>query len=94
MTGRYLDVSGLPPFDISNKAPLWWGQLMMCLIEGTMFAILIGMYFYLRLGVDVWPPPGAHLPAPILPAFCTASLLISCLGSYWASEGSQERRPW
>ena len=29
---RVIDVSGLPPYNISNKSPLWWGQAMMCLI--------------------------------------------------------------
>ena len=50
-----------PPYDISSKAPLWWGQLLMCLIEGSMFCILIAMYFYMRLSVDVWPPPGVEV---------------------------------
>ena len=59
MTGpRVLDVSSLPAYDISNKAPLWWGQLLMCLIEASLLLLLVAMYFYVRLSVDMWPPPG------------------------------------
>ena len=59
---RSLDVADLPVYSISNRAPLWWGQFLMCVIEGSMLCMLIAIYFYLRLGVDVWPPPGAQLP--------------------------------
>ena len=47
---RTLDVSGLPPYDISNQSPLFWGQVLMCLIEGSLLCMLIATYFYLRLG--------------------------------------------
>jgi hypothetical protein len=50
---RTLDVSGLPPYEISNQSPLFWGQVLMCLIEGSLLCMLIATYFYLRLGVDV-----------------------------------------
>ena len=46
---RTLDVSHLPRRRISNQAPLWWGQLLMALIEASMFFILLAMYFYIRL---------------------------------------------
>ena len=55
---RTLDVSGLPPYDISNQSPLFWGQVLMCLIEGSLLCMLIATYFYLRLRVDVWPGAG------------------------------------
>lgn len=86
---RILDVSGLPPYDISTQSPLWWGQLMMCFIEGSLFCVLIGTYFYLRLGVDVWPPPGIQLPGTTLPTIALIPLLASCAGSYLASEGAK-----
>jgi cytochrome c oxidase subunit III len=93
VTGRYLDVSGLPAYDISNKSPLWWGQLLLSFIEGTMFVILIAMYFYLQSGMDVWPPPGARLPGPTIPALCMSALVVACLGSYWASEAAKRNDP-
>jgi heme/copper-type cytochrome/quinol oxidase subunit 3 len=87
---RTLDVSDLATFSISSKTPLWWGQLFMAFIEGTMFCILIAMYFYIRLSVDMWPPPGVQLPTKVLPAICLGLLILSCAGSYIASEAAKE----
>jgi cytochrome c oxidase subunit III len=87
---RTIDVSGLPPYDVSQQDPLWWGQLMITFIEGTMFAILIVAYYYTRLRLDVWPPPGDQFPHLLLPTLALIPLLLSCLGSYWASEAAKK----
>lgn len=92
---RTIDVSDLPPYEISNRAPLWLGQVLLCVIEGSMFCMLIAIYFYLRLGVDVWPPPGSQLPHVLWPSLALIPLFISCAGSYWASEGAKrDDRRW
>lgn len=85
-----IDVSRLKPYDISNQAPIWWGQLMIVFIEGTMFAILIAAYFYTRLRMDVWPPPGDQFPHLLLPTLALIPLVLSCLGSYWAGEAAKK----
>jgi heme/copper-type cytochrome/quinol oxidase subunit 3 len=87
---RTLDVSGLPPYSISNQSPLWWGQVLMCGIEGSLLCMLAAAYFYLRLGVDVWPPPGVRLPGTVLPTVALIPLLASCVGSYLASEAAKK----
>jgi cytochrome c oxidase subunit 3 len=84
-----LDVSALPPYNISNQSPLWWGQLFMCLIEGSLLCMLAATYFYLRLGVDVWPPPGVNMPDVVVPTIGLLPLLASCGGSYMASEAAK-----
>lgn len=87
---RTLDVSGLPTSDVSNHAPLWWGQFVLALIEASMFFILVGMYFYIRLSYDVWPPPGVQIPQLL---WCTLSwvpLIFSAVGSYYASEAAKK----
>jgi len=84
-----LDVSDLPPYDISNQAPLWWGQLCIDIIEGTMFSILIAAYLYVRLRVDVWPPPGDQYPHLLLPTLSLIALIISVPFSYFASEAAK-----
>jgi heme/copper-type cytochrome/quinol oxidase subunit 3 len=89
---RTLDVSHLRPYEISSSAPLWWGQVFLTFVEGTMFGILIAMYFYIRLIMDMWPPPGVQLPGRLLPALCLVLLLVSCLGSYIASEGAKKNQ--
>lgn len=85
-----LDVAGLPEYSISSKAPLWWGQVLLCAIEGSMFCMLIAIYFYLRMGVDVWPPPGDRLPDATLSTVALAPLLLSAIASYWASEAAKK----
>ena len=90
---RTLDVASLPDHSISNQAPLWWGQLLLTMIEAAMFGILIAMYFYYRLSLDVWPPPGTQLPRLLLPTAGVVVLIASALGSYWASEGAKKDDP-
>lgn len=87
---RALDVSDLPPYSISMQAPLWWGQICMIAIETTMFSILIAAYFYTRLRMDVWPPPGDQFPNTLLPGLALIPLILSAFGSYWASESAKK----
>ena len=56
---RVIDVSDLPEGTIDSRALIWWGNAWMCVIESTMFALLIGSYYYIRANQAVWPPPGA-----------------------------------
>lgn len=84
-----LDVSALKPYQISNRAMLFWGQVLMCAIEGTLLLILAAMYFYYRLSVDVWPPPGVKPLGVALPTLALIPLFFSTLGSYWASESAK-----
>jgi cytochrome c oxidase subunit 3 len=87
---RTLDVSSLPPYDVSNKSPLFMGQTLLCAVEVSVFFILIATYFFLRLSVDVWPPPGTIKPDLLLPTLAFIPLLASCGGSYWASEAAKK----
>ena len=87
---RVLDVSEIPSVKISSEAPLWWGQLLLATIEGVMFCGLIAMYYYIRLTMDTWPPPGVARPEQVSPAICVVLLLASCIGSYVASEAAKK----
>lgn len=87
---KTIDVSHLPPYEISNQAPLWWGQLLLAAIEGAIFCILIACFFYVRLRYDVWPPPGDQYPHRLLPTIGLIPLVLSCLGTYWASEAAKK----
>ena len=40
----------------------WWGMVCLIMTEGTIFAGLIGSYFFLRASSKVWPPPGIEEP--------------------------------
>jgi cytochrome c oxidase subunit 3 len=81
-----LDVSHLPDYEISSDAPIAWGQFSIIAIETTMFMLLIAAYFYLRLGLDVWPPPGEQFPHVLLPSLAWIPLLLSVPPAYFATE--------
>ena len=87
---KTIDVSHLPPYEISNQAPLWWGQLLLASIEGMMLCIVIAAYLYVRLRMDVWPPPGDQFPHRLLPTVGLVPLFLSCIGTYWADEAAKK----
>jgi heme/copper-type cytochrome/quinol oxidase subunit 3 len=70
---QVLDVSPLPKFAFGMQGLISWGTAGFMVIEGSMFAMAIVVYFYLRLKVAAWPP-GAGDPAL---AFGTANLLLA-----------------
>jgi cytochrome c oxidase subunit I+III len=53
-----LDVSRLPSFAFHHRSVVWWGTMGMIAIEGTMFALLITAYLYLKGRSPEWPPTG------------------------------------
>src|SRR5204863_3882185 len=59
---RTLDVSTLPPGAFGSRSLMWWGTMGIVLIEGTVFALAIGAYFYLRTRMSAWPPDGVAPP--------------------------------
>ena len=73
---RVLDVSHLPNGTADSRALLWWGNLGMMAIEGTMFAMLIATFLYLRVANLAWPPPVVPRPSMLLP---TTNLIILLL---------------
>ena len=57
-----LDVGILDDHSFSHRAPIWWGNLLMILIEGMAFALMVASYYYIRRNLDTWPPPRTLLP--------------------------------
>jgi cytochrome c oxidase subunit III len=53
--GRALDVTGLPTVVFGHRSLMWWGTLGLMAIEGTVFALAIMTYFYLRSHQETWP---------------------------------------
>ena len=43
----------------------WWGMVCLIMTESTLFAGLIGSYFFLRASSKVWPPPGIEARVPL-----------------------------
>ena len=84
-----IDVSRLPHTGFGASSLVWWGTFGLIAIEGTMFAILIACYFYLRTRVSDWPP-GIDNPK-LLPG--TINLLIFILSGFpnqWIKKVAQK----
>src|SRR5213596_959082 len=85
ITSPSIDVSKLPRQVMDHRSPIWWGNLLLLLIETTMFSLLVATYFYLRVvDFDQWPPPRVdrvpvlYHPVPAL-GVANANLLIILL---------------
>jgi heme/copper-type cytochrome/quinol oxidase subunit 3 len=59
--GDALDVAQLPSYGFGHRSLMWWGTAGMMAIEGTAFAFVIVIYFYLRSLSGTWPY-GARAP--------------------------------
>jgi heme/copper-type cytochrome/quinol oxidase subunit 3 len=51
-----IDARMLPSYAFGNLSVMWWGTVGIMAIEGTVFALAIMMYLYVRTRVDAWPP--------------------------------------
>jgi cytochrome c oxidase subunit III len=78
-TATVIDVSKLPPHVEDRTSPIWWGNTLLLFIETTMFALLVGSYFYLRMNFTHWPPVrsdvGLYQTNPDL-GFATGNILV------------------
>ena len=81
-TRPILDVSRLPRFAFGAKSILWWGTMGIVAIEGTMFAILIASYFYLRTRSTEWPP-GVLDPYMLWGGINMVLVLVSEIPNIW-----------
>jgi cytochrome c oxidase subunit 3 len=66
MNAKAIDVSGLPESALDHRSLIWWGNLILLVIETVMFALLVAAYLYLRTNNAEWPPPLVHDAIPIL----------------------------
>jgi cytochrome c oxidase subunit III len=86
---RSLDVSDLPSYAFSHQSPMWWGTLGMIAIEGTVFALAIATYFYLRSHSDTWPMTA--LPPDLLwGTINTAIMLGSLVPNHLAKKAAEK----
>jgi cytochrome c oxidase subunit III len=89
MPRRELNVSALPSVVFGNRSMIWWGTAGLMLIEGTMFAITVASYFYLRTRSTDWPP--GLLPPKL--TWGTANLIVFLLSvapAYWTQKVAEK----
>ena len=84
-----LDVSGLPNHAFSHRSLMWWGTWGMMLIEGTVFALTIATYFYLRSHSTAWPM-SVKAPDLLWGTLNTAVLLASTIPNHLAKRAAEK----
>jgi cytochrome c oxidase subunit I+III len=85
MIRRELDVSLLPTVVFSRRSLVWWGTLGLVTIEGTMFAIVLASYFFLRTRTSDWPP-GVMPPALLYGVLNTVLFVVSLAPNEWVKK--------
>jgi len=88
--GDALVVDALPSFRFSHHSLMWWGTFGIVAIEGTVFAIAIVAYFYVRTQVNVWPP-GLLPPDLRWGTINVALLLLSAIPNEWTKRAAIAR---
>jgi cytochrome c oxidase subunit I+III len=88
MKPRAIDVSHLPDFAFGHRSLMWWGGASFMLIEGTMFALLLVSYLYLKGRSPDWPP-GYFAPVLFWGTVNTAVLLASAIPNHLAKRAAQ-----
>ena len=78
MSRPLLDVSDLPNEAFGHRSALWWGTMGLIAIEGTMFALLITNYLYLKGRNYNWPP-GVEPPDLLWGTVNTIVLIASAI---------------
>ena len=84
-TRRKLDVAGLPTVVFGQRSLIWWGTAGMMAIEGTMFALVVASYFFLRTRTSDWPP-GISPPLLRYGALNTALFVASIVPNQWTKK--------
>jgi cytochrome c oxidase subunit III len=84
-----IDVSGLPTYAFSHRSIMWWGTLGMVVIEGTVFAIALVVYYYLRGLATEWPIASAP-PDLLWGTTMTGLLLVSGIPNHFAKQAAEE----
>lgn len=83
-----IDVSRLPTYAFSHRSLMFWGTAGMIVIEGTMFAIALVTYYYLRGRALHWPmssPP----PDLLWGTLNTVILLVSGIPNHYAAKAAE-----
>jgi heme/copper-type cytochrome/quinol oxidase subunit 3 len=69
-----------------------WGMAMFVASEATLFAMMVGSYFYLRFKNLQWPPHGIPEPKVVLPLVMLAVLVATSLPIQLAARAGRNGR--
>lgn len=85
-----INVADLPSYAFSHRSVMWWGTLGMIAIEGTVFALMLMTYFYLRTRVIQWPP-ALDPPRLVWGTLNIVLLLASAIPNQLAKKAAEKR---
>ena len=85
------DLADLPDGAMGARNLVWWGNIGFMLIEGTAFALAIGVYLYLLSMSPAWPPKGDAMPGLFWSAVFTVTLLASEVLNLWVSRKARQK---
>jgi cytochrome c oxidase subunit III len=88
---RTLDLSRLPRAVLDSRSLVWWGTIVMTVIESMVFAIAVGAYFYLRARAESWPPARVGPPSLTAATINLGILLISAVPAVWLDRAGHRR---
>jgi cytochrome c oxidase subunit 3 len=89
---RTLDVSALPSHGFGLRSVLVWGALLAIAIEGTMMALALVSFLYIRGNYQVWPPTGLGPSAFRLAAVQMGLLLVSLVPTILTNRAAVRER--
>ena len=69
-----------------------WGMAMLLASEGTLFACMIGAYYYLRFTTPTWPPPWDPQPKVVVPLILVGVLATTSLPMQLAAFAARRGR--
>ena len=84
-----IDVSELPTYVYGHRGLIWWGTVGMIAIEGTVFALAIFAYLYIRSRADVWPP-SVDAPDLLWGTLNLALTIVSLVPNQWTKRAADE----
>lgn len=88
---RTVDVSELPRGVLDSRSLVWWGTVIMSVIEAMVFAIAVGAYFYLRMLAPEWPPGRTGPPALTAATINLVILLVSLIPAVVLDRASRRK---
>jgi heme/copper-type cytochrome/quinol oxidase subunit 3 len=91
VSSRTLDVSDLPTSVLDSRSLVWWGTIVMTVIETFVLAITVGAYFYLRTVANQWPPGRTGPPALTAATINVVVLLVSAIPAVALDRAGQRR---
>lgn len=75
----------------------WWGTVIFVASESTLFLMLFGTYFYLRLHSSHWPPRPLERPSVLAPVLLTLALVTTSFAmqrAWHAASASRRVQAW